>query len=277
MPRPWWFLKGPEFDVVPGEHAIARRSWFYLRKIPLFYTPWFYKSLEKEPRKSGFLIPDVGNNSLHGKMVGFGYYWAISRSFDLTYLGQYYSLAGLANHAELRGKINEKTGFDLTVFGIKDTQQTTPDASGFRVNLSAKSDLGDGWEARGVLDYLSSFHFLNQFTQSFNEAIFSETHSVGFVTKHWGDFGVDFLAQRDVNFQSVTTRRHGGNPQASFRRVHRARAPVGCGRLSVLGVLRFEREPCWIAASRSFRRASLCRAWISLRMSPRRSAGTISS
>jgi len=203
MPRPWWFLKGPEFDVVPGEHAIARRSWFYLKKIPLFYTPWFYKSLEKEPRKSGFLIPDVGNNSLHGKMVGFGYYWAISRSFDLTYLGQYYSMAGLANHAELRGKLSEKTGFDLTLFGIKDTQQITPDASGFRVNLQAKSDLGDGWEARGVLDYLSSFQFLNQFTQSFNEAIFSETHSVGFVTKHWGDFGVDFLAQRDVNFQSV--------------------------------------------------------------------------
>ncbi len=203
MPRPWWILKGPEFDVVPGDHAIARRSWFYLRRIPLFYTPWFYKSLQKQPRRSGFLIPDIGNNSLHGKMVGFGYYWAISRSFDLTYRGQYYSLSGLANHAELRGKLNENTGFDLTVFGIKDTQQTVPDSSGVRVNLVGKSYLGDGWEARGVLDYLSSFNFVTQFTQSFNEAIFAETHSVGYVTKHWGDFGVDFLAQRDVNFQST--------------------------------------------------------------------------
>ena len=141
MPRPWWVLKGPEFDIVPGDHAVARRSWFFLRKIPLFYTPWFYKSLEKEPRKSGFLIPDVGNNSLHGKMVGFGYYWAISRSFDLTYLGQYYSLSGLANHVEVRGKINESTGFDLTVFGIKDTQQTTPDSSGVRINLVSKDPI----------------------------------------------------------------------------------------------------------------------------------------
>lgn len=204
VPRPWWILKGPEFDILPGDHAIARRSWFYLKRIPLFYTPWFYKSLEKEPRKSGFLIPNIGNNSLHGKMVGFGYYWAISRSFDLTYRGQYYSESGLANHAELRGKINENTGFDLTVFGIKDVQQTTPDSSGIRVNLVGKSYLGDGWEARGVLDYLSSFNFLTQFTQSFNEAIYAETHSVGYVTKHWADFGVDFLAQRDVNFQSTT-------------------------------------------------------------------------
>jgi len=204
MPNPWWILRAPEFDLTPGDNAVAHHAWFYLKRLPLFYTPWFYKSLKKEPRKSGFLIPDVGNSSNHGQMVGFGYYWAISRSFDMTYRGIYYTGAGLANHAEFRGKLSDTTGFDLTLFGIKDTQDTVPSSSGVRVNLIAKSDLGDGWEARGQLDYLSSFNFLQQFTQSFNEAVFSETNSVGFVTKHWSDFDVNFVAQRDVIFQSVT-------------------------------------------------------------------------
>ncbi len=204
VPNPWWVLKGPEFVVFPGDHAIARRSWFYLKRMPLFYTPWFYKSLKKEPRQSGFLIPNIGTSSLHGNMIGFGYYWAISRSFDLQYRGIYYTSAGLANNAVLRGKINEKTDFDLSVFGVLAQNNAQDATSGERITLHARSDLGDGWEARGVLDYLSGLAFLQDFTQSFNEAVSSETHSVGFVTKHWKDFGVDFVAQRDVAFQDAT-------------------------------------------------------------------------
>jgi len=68
--------------------------------------------------------------------------------------------------------------------------------------LRGKSDLGHGWEARGEVDYLSSFAFRQQFTQSFAEAVYSETHSVGFLTRHWSDFGIDFVAQRNVNFES---------------------------------------------------------------------------
>lgn len=75
IPNPWWRLKGPVFNVMPGDHAIARNSWFYIRNIPIFYAPWFYKSLKKEPRRSGFLIPNFGNSSAHGKMLGMGYYW----------------------------------------------------------------------------------------------------------------------------------------------------------------------------------------------------------
>ena len=204
VPHPWWVLKAPEFDIIPGDHAIARHSWFYLKKIPLFYTPYFYKSLKKEPRKSGLLVPNIGNSSQHGKMLGVGYYWAISRSFDLTYRAIYYTSAGIASHADFRGKLGVNSDFDLTVFGVNATQTNPSTESGVRVVLNAKGDLGNGWEGRGILDYLSSFGFLQDFTQNYNEAVSSETHSVGFIGKHWGDIGVNFVAQRDVNFESTT-------------------------------------------------------------------------
>ena len=204
VPDPWWVLKGPEFIVIPGDHAIARKSIFYLKRLPLFYMPWFYKSLKKQPRKSGFLSPNIGNSSLHGKVVGFGYYWAISRSFDLLYQGLYYTQAGLVNNAEFRGKLSQSSDFNLQVFNAIAQSNALNATSGERITLNAKDQLGDGWEARGVLDYLSSLDFLQDFTQSFNEAVSSETHSVGFVTKHWSDFGVDFVAQRDVAFQNTT-------------------------------------------------------------------------
>ncbi|HLW76347.1 MAG TPA: LPS assembly protein LptD [Bryobacteraceae bacterium] len=203
VPRPWWRLRGPKFDLIPGDRAVTRDSWFYLKSLPLFYTPYFYKSLKKVPRRSGFLLPNTANSSLHGRGIGLGYFWAINRSFDLTYRAQYFSQAGLGNHAELRGKINQKTDFDLWVDGIKDQQTPDPGDSGFRIRMIAKSQLGDGWEARGSLDYLSNFAFVQSFTQSFYEAVSSQSESVGFATKHWSDFGLTIAATRDVNFQST--------------------------------------------------------------------------
>ncbi|HUA86982.1 MAG TPA: LPS assembly protein LptD [Bryobacteraceae bacterium] len=203
LPNPWWILRAPQFDMTPGDNAVAHHAWFYLKNLPVFYVPWFYKSLKKEPRKSGFLLPEVGNSSLHGKMVGFGYYWAISPSMDLTYRGLYYTSAGLANLVELRGKFNQNDGFDLNVFGVDSTQTAAYSSSGLRVDAFAKYTLGNGWQAIGQLDYLSSFAFIQDFTQSFNEAVFSETQSVAFLTKHWNDLGVYFAASRDVDFQST--------------------------------------------------------------------------
>ncbi len=162
---------------------------------------------KKQPRKSGFLIPSFGNSSLHGKDVGFGYYWAISRSFDFTYYGQYFSQAGLANHAEFRGKINQKTDFDVTVFGIKDTNERQYCRRQRRSHSRGSGLFGPRQrlaQPAVALDYLSNFAFQQDFTQSFSEAISSETHSVGFVTKHWSDYGLSIAAQRDVTFQSTT-------------------------------------------------------------------------
>jgi LPS-assembly protein len=203
LPRPWWRLHSSTITVVPEDHATSRGSWFYLRDVRLFYTPFFYKSLKKEPRRSGFLIPNIGNSSTRGTVVGLGYFWAINRSYDLTYRAQYFSSAGLAHHMDLRGDVNPNTSFDLYLDGLKDKQPIRPSPSGALLMLHAKSELGAGWEARGELNYLTSFAFRQQFTESFNEAIFSETHSVGFVTKHWSDAGVNFVAQRNVDFQST--------------------------------------------------------------------------
>jgi LPS-assembly protein len=204
VPDPWWRLKAPTFDVIPGQRAIARQSWFYVKEVPIFYTPVFYKSLEKQPRRSGFLTPNIGNSSIRGKTVGFGYFWAINRSYDLTYRGLFYSQTGLGHQADFRGVVNQRTSFDVSLYGILSGNANSNAPSGLVLSVEGKSDLGKGWEARGDLRYLSSFAFRQQFTQSFDEAVSSETHSVGYLTRHWSDFGFNLVAQRNVNFQQTS-------------------------------------------------------------------------
>ncbi len=225
-PRPWWTLRAPKFDIVPNQRAITQQAIFRVRKLPVFYFPYFYKSLEKQPRRSGFLTPNFGNSSRFGQIVGLGYYWAINRSYDLTYRPQLYTSRGFAHHVDFRGKPKEGSDFDFTLFGVGDKGRLLTDGSrvkegGYSMSFRGKSELGKGWRARATVNYLSSFLFRQAFTQSFNEAIYSEVNSVGFVEKQWRGNNVQVILARSQNFQtaaegdSITVRKL---PQVEYTR-----------------------------------------------------------
>lgn len=209
VPKPWWRLTGPKFDIMPGQRAIAYKAVFHVRRIPLFYLPAYYKSLKRLPRQSGLLEPSFGRSTLFGEFFGLGAYWAINRSSDLLYRGVYYSLRGLASTVDFRAKLKPGTDIGFYLFGVND--KGIPQGNGqvlkeggYQFTLNGRSDLGDGWQAIGQINYLSSFLFRQTFSQSFHDAIFSESHSVGFLTKHWDTFGFYVVGDRDEEFQSVT-------------------------------------------------------------------------
>jgi LPS-assembly protein len=208
-PRPLWTLRGRRFDIVPGHRAIVQNSSFHVKHIPLFFTPFFYKSLETQPRKSGFLMPNIGNSSRRGKMIATGYFWAINRSYDLTYRSQLFTQRGFAHHVDFRGKPREGTEFSTYVYGVNDRGLKLDNGErlkqgGFLVELNGKSDLPRGWIARGEGRYLNSFTFRQAFTESFNEAVFSEVHSRGFAAKHWSTFALNVVAERNENYPPGT-------------------------------------------------------------------------
>jgi LPS-assembly protein len=199
MPKPLWVLKGPVFDIVPNDRAIAYRSVFWMRWAPIFYTPFFYKSLEKLPRRSGFLTPNFGNSSRRGKTFGAGYYWAINRSYDATYIAQYFSKRGIAQHVDFRGKPTATSDFNAIIYGVNDRLGQ----GGLLASVDARADLGHGFNARVDARYLSSFTFRREFSESLDEMIQAEVHSVGYVTKNWSTYGLNLVMQRNENFQST--------------------------------------------------------------------------
>jgi LPS-assembly protein len=221
-----------------------------VRGMPLFYTPYFYKSLAKVPRRSGFLTPNIGNSSSRGKMFGIGYFWAINRSYDATYRLQDFTERGFAHNFELRGKPRPGADFDAVIYGVQDRGLEQPDGSrikqgGYSILINGRADLGKGFLARGELNYLSSLLFRQSFTETFHEAIFSEVHSVGYVTKQWSTFHLDFVAQRIDNFQSI---QEGDSviirklPEVAFssrdRQVSRGALPVWVSLDTTAGLLR---------------------------------------
>jgi LPS-assembly protein len=210
LPNPWWRLRAPIFDIIPGERAIARRAVFRVRNVPIFYTPYFYKALGEEPRKSGFLTPNIGNSSRRGLMLGAGYYWALHRSYDVAYRTQLFSERGFAHQFDFRGKPTQKSDFNAYFYGVKDKGLRLDNGDrikqgGFLFNVDGKAELPWGFSSRAGVNYLSSFTFRQAFTESFNEAVFSEVRSSGFAARHWDAYSLNIAFDRLENYQSDRT------------------------------------------------------------------------
>ena len=206
--HPWWTLKSPKTKIAPGEHATIHRGVFRLKGAPLLYLPVFKKSLERVPRRSGFLTPNVGTSSRYGFVLGESYYWAINRSYDATLTGTYFSSRGLASQASFRGRPTQNSYFDADFFGVKDR--------GLKLDSGERRKQGGGSFAmrgvaklpggfRGVADikFLSSLEFRQAFTQTYEEAVFSQVRSIGFVTKNFSSHSINVSLLRDENFQST--------------------------------------------------------------------------
>ncbi len=207
VPGPWWKLQTPRATVVPGRYALIHRSVFRLRKIPLFYAPVYYKSLERVPRSSGFLTPNIGNSSRRGRVLGESFFWALNRSYDMTLGGTYFSQRGFAHQITGRGRPTQTSHFDAFWFAMNDRGLRIGDdrrkQGGRMLTVNGRTELPKGF--RGVINvnYLSSLEFRLAFTETLNEAIFSEAHTVAYVAKEFSSFFFTTALVRHENFQTT--------------------------------------------------------------------------
>ncbi len=207
--NPWWTMRSPHTTIVPGKNAIIRRGVFRMRGVPIMFMPYFKKSLERMPRQSGFLTPNVGNSSRFGLMLGQAYYWAINRSYDATIGGNWYTDRGLASNLSFRGRPTKSSNFDAVFFGVNDRGQKLDDGSrlkqgGVSFDMRGQTSFGRGFRGVADLRYLSSLEFRQAFTQTFEEAVLSQVRSIGFVTNNFSTFSFNSALLRNENFQSVT-------------------------------------------------------------------------
>ena len=205
---PWWTLQSSSAEIVPGDAAIVRNGLLRLRGIPILYVPYYRKSLKRMPRQSGFLTPTIGNSSRFGRILGQSYFWAINRSFDATFGGTVYTSRGIASNASLRGRPTRNSSFDAVFFDVRDRGREVEGGErlkqgGNSFDMTGQTVFGDGWRGVADLHYLSSLEFRQAFTQTYEEAVFSQIRSIGFVTRNFSTFSFNASLLRNEHFQSV--------------------------------------------------------------------------
>ncbi len=207
VPKPWWTLNAPLFDIIPDNRAIAKHAVYRVKHVPVLYAPAYTRPLGRNPRKSGFLTPQIGNSSTKGFTLGLGYYWAIARNYDATYQGEYFGNGGLGQTMDFRGKPTAKSDFNFYWYSVNALGTPSPgsvfNSPGYTFEITGKAELPWGFTGRMDISYLSSFLFRQTFSESYNEAINSQVNSVGYAQRHWTDYALNIVFKRNQLFEST--------------------------------------------------------------------------
>ncbi len=223
-----WSISGHSARVEVGDKVVTRGTLFRFLRVPVIYSPFLVNSIASDPRRTGFLLPHIGSSSQKGFIAGDGFFWTINRSADLLVGLENYSVRGLARRAQFRAVPSSTSFLVVDYFGVNDKGGgplrafRAPGQSLRAVGQTV--NLGHGF--RGVLDvdYISSLAFRLTFAPSFTEAVGSEVHQSGFLTKNFDAYSVNLYVSRYQDFLSAE--RKPGNstiirqtPSFSFTRI----------------------------------------------------------
>ncbi len=205
LPKPKWEFNPATATVEVGGDAKMYHSTLRIKGIPVFYFPYVQHPVDNLGRKSGFLIPAIGQSNTKGTIIGDSFYWAINRNSDAEIGGYYFSSRGWAQIGNYRN-IGWHYQFHAEYYGVIDEQGnpvSKENQGGQELKVNGAAILPYGFRGVVSVDYLSSYVFRLAFGQSFTEAINSEVRSSGFLSKSWSGNYLGFLISRYQNYQST--------------------------------------------------------------------------
>lgn len=205
VPKPKWRFVASSAMIEIGEDARMHHATLRLGNIPVFYFPYAEHPIDNLGRKSGFLIPVIGQSTTRGTILGDSFYWAINRSSDAEIGGELYSRKGWAQHGSYRA-VGYTWHALAEYFGVVVTKQTTngPNQAGEEAKFNGDLLLPYGFRGVASVEYLSSYLFRLEFAPNFIQAVTSEVRSWGFISRSRdGNFNA-LLISRYQNYQSLT-------------------------------------------------------------------------
>jgi LPS-assembly protein len=204
LPNPKWKWDSEVANIEMGNEVKMHHATLKLHGIAVLYLPYAEHPVDFG-RKSGFLIPEVGDSSIKGFILGDAFFWALSRNTDVTLGATLYAARGWAQLGDFRS-LGYNYGLQAAYYGVIDEKGapvTHQNQGGEDLRVNGWKDLPDGFRGVISVDYLSSYLFRLAFAQGFTEAINSEVHTFGFVSKNWNGYGLGFLAARYQDYQST--------------------------------------------------------------------------
>ena len=191
---PAWKFTVKSGRVTLEDYARLKNATFTLGGVPLLWTPYILWPALRD-RASGFLVPGLGYNSTRGGYFGLSYYWAIDRSWDATFSGDFYTEKYYGLGAELRGQPSEGTRLEGTYYTIWD-----PTVEHWRWQTLGQLVSNDvAPRVRGVVTWLdfSDPNFFQDFNRNFNLASTRSLKSEGFLTWSPDPWGVNLRLSRE--------------------------------------------------------------------------------
>ncbi len=158
----YWTLEASklEIDQDKGE-GVARHATLRVADIPVLYTPYISFPID-DRRKSGLLIPSLGNSSISGLELMTPYYWNIAPNMDATFFPRYMSKRGLMVGAEYRFLTPKHAG-EVHAEGIANDSDYEGDDPRGALRLLYNGKYGSGWSSYINFNAVSDDEYLEDF------------------------------------------------------------------------------------------------------------------
>src|SRR5229473_1963194 len=154
--HPKWQFYAPNARIHLDKTVALVNANFRLFRVPLIWLPYATAPAGRRVRASGVLIPDIGQSSRKGYILGDAFYLAPTQWMDATLGAQFMSRRGVLERGSFRAKPFENTSIEYTYFGVDDRGLPNSDGTrspqgGEQQRLEIQSLLPGGW--RFVTDY----------------------------------------------------------------------------------------------------------------------------
>jgi LPS-assembly protein len=190
-----------------GHSLTGHEAVFRFLGLPIFYLPFVEVSASRAARQTGFLLPEIGENTQKGFEIGDGFFWAMNPSADLMLGLEDYSLRGLGVSGRFRALPSDSSSIAATFFAINDHASgrlrsiRTPGGS-FQITGDS-DDLGDGFRGVVNVNYVNTLAFRETWAENFSTAVLSEAQQSGFATKNFDAYSFNLYASRYQDFLSA--------------------------------------------------------------------------
>jgi LPS-assembly protein len=206
--HPTWKFYAPKATVKLQQSVHLEGGSFRVLSVPVLYLPYATLPAEKR-RDSGFLVPEFGDSTRTGLILGESVYWAPRDWMDATLGSTYFSKRGWNQKAQVRMRPWENARFEADYFGMIDRgleQPTGPPIpqGGHEARLLFTALLPHNWRAVADLDQLSSLTFRLAWSETYTQAVNSEVRNTAFLTNNFDGFSLNFAASSYENFLSAT-------------------------------------------------------------------------
>jgi len=206
--HPKWQFYAPNARIRLDKTVALINANFRLFRVPLIWLPYASAPAGPKVRASGFLIPDVGQSSRKGFILGDAFYLAPTPWVDATLGAQFMSRRGLLERGSFRAKPFEDTSIEYTYFGVEDRGLLNADGTrnpqgGEQQRLEIQSLFPGGWRFVTDFNHLSSLTFRLAFADSFGEATNSEVRSAVFLSNNFRGFSLNFAGLSDKSFLTL--------------------------------------------------------------------------
>ena len=169
---PPWSLKSAEIKHDKKNQIINyKKAWLQIYDQPIFYFPKFFHPDPTVKRKSGFLMPKMGNSSTSGASLQVPYYLVISDNKDLTFTPNVYFNSDIVLLNEYR-QVNKNSNH-ISDFSLGKNQSATKSHLFSNTKMNLESNLFENSDIEFNIEKVSHDTYLknNKIISSVNSSL----------------------------------------------------------------------------------------------------------